>query len=1179
MNAAMQPLLSLLEEITPPGCAERLPQATGLPVDKVMTSLEQWILRLHDIIHAVQRTTSPGPSGLGIAEMQALAPKSLKTLTDMRKNGFMRFISVLLARMLTGTLTPNENHYLMTARLIPLAKKSTASTVSADALRMTPVQAKHLTGSYPQPAGKPQEEEKWVGAAAPLEKPAPAIRPVACMEQLRRVFDTMLMRALLPPLRETLSVVQFAVEGDGLGHLIRAAQAAMEDPTAPPRATFMALDLKNAYNSLSRYRLVQLIREVAPMLLPYARETLGQSSRVYARTKDGSVGYITVTSGVPQGSAMSTLLFALATMGPLLDLQSRYASCGVAAAHDDVLLHARSPEEAMEMANSLAESFAKYGLQLSRPKTLAYAPNLDLTDFCYARLFGEVRRVPPDQGFILLGIPVGHRDWVKQQALDNLQIIAAKWRAVQELETDRRALYGYTIFVMRHQVTYLMRHLSPAILRDFQGNLFKVDGAMDELFTRLTARNGEDRLVPWIKNMEADKARIMAEVPRRYGGLGLWQFGKRAPIAWLAAMLNSFAFAEGKEEQTVSYGGLSVTPWVAQTLARQRVRVNTLFERREGIPPIDTPDRFRGHELPSGGPSQDLVQVVEELRKEPYWQPATARILDNQKDTESPCELRSDTREVQLLHWLVALSRDRQVKLQRSWTHAYYEHFCKAILSENAQHGWGDHWRRATVQQACEPDSMAFFSHRLFYKLKDYNQTDANDLFAVAARLRIGAPLDVTTKISQMEERTQTFASPTFRIALHDEVNDALATVLRAAGSEVRREPRLYPLKQVAATVETAASNPEPSAPAAASTMPLSAADRQVPPAAAERQVLSERHISEPPVMTTSADAPFPYTAMDAPVTPPLNTFQKIIEGGDKLGAPMIRDVGMADSARGAGMSALRVHNGSAREAEVEGGAAGAPRKEAPRTEGIWRRGDVLAILKNNDGRLGDDGREGEEGRRPSGQLRGRGYAQRQMRRGGAPGRVQREHRVPGIEEDVVARGQLQTWLRKRGYVDVKRMLSAMKRASILGDTLVQNLWAKSYSELAASSPRKALARGEQRKRTKYGVERLGFDLQKTLGVKFVPFVVSHMGVLGTAAVECLDIAAGWVEAARGHRAAISWKRFWRRYLSARIVLITAYYYKRWEVATAHHQALGGGSDGATPAGKMSAISGKPMRA
>ena len=56
-----------------------------------------------------------------------------------------------------------------------------------------------------------------------------------------------------------------------------------------------------------------------------------------------------------------------------------------------------------------------------------------------------------------------------------------------------------------------------------------------------------------------------------------------------------------------------------------------------------------------------------------------------------------------------------------------------------------------------------------------------------------------------------------------------------------------------------------------------------------------------------------------------------------------------------------------------------------------------------------------------------------------------------------MATRQLRTRLHKQGYADVKRMQSAMKRASILGDTLVQNLWAKTYSELAASNPRKAL--------------------------------------------------------------------------------------------------------------------------
>ena len=1144
VQEVMQPLLALLDEIARADGAGRRPQSTPLPVDRVMTTLAPWILQLHDTLHKVQRTTSPGPSGLGIAEMQVLAPYRLKTLEDMQRNGFMRLISVLFARMLTGTLTSNEHHYLMTARLIPLAKKQAASASKADATRLTPVQEKHFSGSYPKPGGDATTAKLLADAETLLVKPMPAIRPVACMEQLRRVFDTLLMRALLSPLRKVMRTVQFAVEGDGLGHMIRAVQAAIEDPDAPKETTFIVMDLKNAYNSLSRHKLVDIIKEVAPMLLPYAYETLGQSSRVYTRTTEGSVQHISVTSGVPQGSAMSTLLFALATMGALLAVQSRFSHCGVAAAHDDVILCAPSSEAAMAMAEMLAKYFAANGLQLSRPKTLVYAPHMDLTEPRFDEVFGDFRRVSSAEGFVLLGIPVGHRDWVRHQALDNLRIIAAKWRAIQEVELARRALYGYTLYVMRHHVTYLMRHLSPEVLLDPGGRVLEVDGAMDELFTRLTARQGRDRLIPGIGDKEADMARAMAAMPRRHGGLGMWNYGQLAPIAWMAAMLRSFAFAEECAVDTVAYGNLLVTPWVAQTLARQSARVQAMIKELDEREPMDVETQTRWRKANAGLPSHDMIHVYKELRGTPYWLGATARILEANADTVSPRKLGPDTRAGLLLKWLVALSQDKAVKLQRSWTDAMQRDFLNAISSELAQHEWGEEWRQVTVRQARDPDSVAFFSHRLFFKLQDFSMVDANDIFALAARLRLGAPLNVTMSASPLEERMVTFAGRGNRISLHDAINCVLATILRSAGLTVRREPRLHEFQLAAAT-----------------------GDPPVFTVEAARQALAQWQSSATPATATSSE-----TDMDASAVPPLSTQKINIERRDMLGAPMFGSV-TATAGAGAGAGVPSDGGGGA----PAGGDETRAEREGPRERRVVvtrRRGDLIACWPVNKELPGGGERTGMSVR-----LRGSGYGGRQRRRRGGDGHGGVADDMPSVAAQEVAQAHLATWLKSRGYENVAHTKSAIANACILGDTMVQNLWAKTYSKVAAKDPRKALATGEKMKRSKYSATALGFDLEKTLGVRFIPFVVSHMGVLGEATNEFFRMATGWLAAARGPQAAQGWQRYWRRHLSARIVLLSAYHYKRWEAAHLHHKALGGESGGATPAGKMSAISGEPMRA
>ena len=153
------------------------------------------------------------------------------------------------------------------------------------------------------------------------------------------------------------------------------------------------------------------------------------------------------------------------------------------------------------------------------------------------------------------------------------------------------------------------------------------------------------------------------------------------------------------------------------------------------------------------------------------------------------------------------------------------------------------------------------------------------------------------------------------------------------------------------------------------------------------------------------------------------------------------------------------------------------------------RRGDIIARLRDPTSRGGAPG--GGSLRTPFGWF---GFPTPRRRRGSGHGVV------PDVESQGTAMARLQSWaMDKRAYIHPDQVARKIARADILGDTRVQNPWAPTHVARTIKDPVKALEHGEREKKQKYSDSVLGFDLKGLFGVRFVPFVVSHMGILGKA--------------------------------------------------------------------------------
>ena len=352
---------------------------------------------IYDCLHAINSKTAAGLSGLHVAWLHRLIPKWTRTkdgvTPELRDNGAFQSIVVQLARLYAGALCANGVLYFSSSKLIPLVKKSVDE---GGAPSQVPAEVKHFQGSYVSDDIETGEGGGTSSSDGLSSTSQVKIRPICCLEILRRLGDAVLAKLLRIVVERELAVVQMGVAPGGIENVVHAVQHFLfsEVRGSTPSAKFViALDLKNAFNALSRADLVQLIRRISPQLLPYFRTSLGVPGPVRMQRSRDLVQTVMARSGVPQGSPLSSLLFAMMTMGPLLRAQHEHPGVRIMAAHDDAYILAADAQEGYSYALvALFKYFRMLSLELCVEKTVIYSPTEDVTSDAFAPTWGRFRR-------------------------------------------------------------------------------------------------------------------------------------------------------------------------------------------------------------------------------------------------------------------------------------------------------------------------------------------------------------------------------------------------------------------------------------------------------------------------------------------------------------------------------------------------------------------------------------------------------------------------------------------------------------------------------------------------------------------------------------------------------------------------------------------------------------------
>ncbi|CAE7568781.1 unnamed protein product [Symbiodinium natans] len=256
-----------------------------------------------------------------------------------------------------------------------------------------------------------------------LRKPQGGVRGIATGDVFRRLVSRALARAYAGELDEATRPFQFALRTragtDSLAAMLRSAVE------FDPRATVVSLDGRSAYDTISRAAILSKLSEVVPALLPFARAIYARTSTFLWWDDEGTLHEISQAEGIEQGDPLAPGLYALGQHESLVAAAARLAQGERLLAFLDDLYVVTTPERSGHLGGVVAGEVERgAGVAANLGKTQIYNAQGGAAPPDVAALGPDVWRgdLPPEQrGFVALGVPIGHPDFVASQAEERLR--------------------------------------------------------------------------------------------------------------------------------------------------------------------------------------------------------------------------------------------------------------------------------------------------------------------------------------------------------------------------------------------------------------------------------------------------------------------------------------------------------------------------------------------------------------------------------------------------------------------------------------------------------------------------------------------------------------------------------------------------------------------------------------
>jgi hypothetical protein len=255
----------------------------------------------------------------------------------------------------------------------------------------------------------------------------------------------------------------------------------------------LSLDFKNAFNTVSRRHMAEMVREKTPHLWRLGKFLYGEASSIFVLDANGKVVTVKSECGVKQGDPLGPLFFSLAIQPIIAELRQWTADPSGACAYlDDGFIRGLSSVQAEEVLDGLEGISVRVGLSLNRAKC-RFVPGEELHE----------------SGFKTLGSFAGGPASEDNGGARLVEEAAA--RLEQRILIMRQLPLQHQLLLLRKcfypQLNHLLRSLPPA-----------VSGPGASRFDKALTSALEDMLgVPCLGDTQSGIMRL----PAAMGGLGL----------------------------------------------------------------------------------------------------------------------------------------------------------------------------------------------------------------------------------------------------------------------------------------------------------------------------------------------------------------------------------------------------------------------------------------------------------------------------------------------------------------------------------------------------------------------------------------------------------------------------------------------------------------------------------
>ena len=427
------------------------------------------------------------------------------------------------------------------------------------------------------------------------------VRPIAMGEVYRKLTSSLLVTKSQQKIDTILGKLQLGVGIKcGVEKIIHLTSAWFSQNAGD----IVLIDFSNAFNSVSRDVAFDNFKTRLPELYPYVHAIYGDVPSLWFNLEN-NYSSISSSQGAQQGDPLGPLLFALATIPWLEDLQ-RQLHDGFVQAYIDDITQLASFEAQCRAIQSLRTLAPKYGLAINFRKfkilqgrcgsaELAATRRQHYQQLCPGILDSNIVTNPEDDqsypadayGLEILGSPVGSpafvRNYLRLYVTNTLRQEMSRLDKVTHLQT----LWCYIHYVVNSKITHLLRTIPPAYTDEFIRDFRDLQIQLTQRAFDIPHADSDDEVLH--AAFHDDMCQSQLSLPIASGGLGLRYYADICQSAYLASVICCRTHLSSLPDWTLS------APYFSAQAAYDYWAVNGEFPRTADLKPHNNLEEWLIH--------------------------------------------------------------------------------------------------------------------------------------------------------------------------------------------------------------------------------------------------------------------------------------------------------------------------------------------------------------------------------------------------------------------------------------------------------------------------------------------------------------------------------------------------------------------------------------------------------